>query len=272
MNWTGRRALTGTVLLLALLSACQRDHAQVHYNLAEEALIHMDLAGARKEFHAAIDASPNSPLAGQAFFELGRMDDLYGNDPQKASGHYMKSLENLKDGSIRQRVSIDLATDLEHLGKPDEALAILRGLDGSNLLSSFEPRVWDLSARILEHEGHYTEALGYYKKVSNRDPDSFRGQKAQFKIGLLENLASDPHSAQRDLERFVERYPDSPFAPVARFNLALTWDRLGDHQKALSILGSIKGSYPNQGVVLERMSEIRKEMRSAAKNSSGKGP
>ncbi len=270
MNRRGRRALTGTVLVLALISGCQKNQAQEHYNRAEEALIHMDLAGARKEFHAAIDGSPSSPLAGQAFYELGRMDDLYGNDPQRASGHYMKSLENLKDGSFRQRVSIDLASDLEHLGKPDEALAILRGLDSSNLMSSFKPRVWDLSARILEHEGHYSEALGYYKKVSDLDGDSFQGQKAQFKIGLLENLASDPHSAQRDLERFVDRYPNSPFAPVARFNLALTWNRLGDHQKALSILESIKGSYPNQGVVLERMSEIRKEMRSSGP-SPGKG-
>ena len=264
------RVLTGTLLLLSLLAGCQRNHAQAHYHRAEEALVHMDLAGARKEFHAAIKASPSSPLAGKAFYELGRMDDLYGNDPQKAAGHYMKSLENLKDGSIRQRVSIDLATDLEHLGKPDEALAILRGLDGSNLLSTFEPRVWDLTARILEHEGHYREALGYYKKVSDREPDSFRGQKAHFKIGLLESLASDLPSAQRDLGRFVKRYPDSPFTPVARFNLALTWDRLGDHQKALSILESIKGSYPNQGVVLERMSEIRKEMHSSS-SSPGKG-
>lgn len=271
VNPTGRRILSGVLLSAILLGGCQKDRAQAHFGKAEDALVHMNLAAARKEFHAAIEASPSSHLAGRAFYELGRMDDLYGNDPQKASGHYMKSLENLKDGKLRQRVSIDLATDLDHLGKPDEALAILRRLEGPDLLPSYEPRVWDLSARILEHEGRYAEALAYYKKVSARDGDSFRGQKAQFKAGLLENLTSDPHSAAADLQHFVDRYPGSPFAPIARFNLALTLDRLGDHQKALSILESIKDNYPNHDVVLQRMAEIRHEIREQSKQPDSKG-
>lgn len=223
----------------------------------------MNLVTARREFHLAVGLSPSSRLAGKAFYELGRMDDLYNNDPENASRNYMKSLENLKDGQLRQRVSLDLATDLDHLKKPDEALAILKRLDGPDLLVSYQPRVWDLSARILDHEGRYQEAISYYRKVFAIDSDSFEGQKAQFKVGLLENMMGDPKAGAMALKSFVEKYPTSAFGPVARFNLALAWDQLGQHQEALSLLQSIQGTYPNPGVIEERIRAVRKELRTA---------
>lgn len=259
-----RRGLLAVWFPLCLfLAGCHKDQAGSHFRKGTEALAHMNLVTARQEFHLAVGLSPSSRLAGKAFYELGRMDDLYNNDPENASRNYMKSLENLKDGQLRQRVSLYLATDLDHLKKPDEALAILMRLDGPDLLVSSQIRVWELSARILEHEGRYQEALSYYQKVSKSDPDSFEGQKAQFKIGLLENVTQNPQAGSLSLKAFVDKYPKSAFGPVARFNLALAWDRLGQHQQALALLQSIQGTYPNPEVVDQRIREIRKEIRDA---------
>ncbi|MHB1285178.1 MAG: tetratricopeptide repeat protein [Leptospirales bacterium] len=265
-----RRGLLAIWLPLFLfLNACHKDQAGSHFRKGTEALAHMNLVTARHEFHLAVGFSPSSHLAGKAFYELGRMDDLYNNDPENASRNYMKSLENLKDGELRQRVSLYLATDLDHLKKPDEALAILKRLDGPDLLLSSQVRVWSLSARILEHEGQYQDSLSYYQKVSKSDPDSFEGQKAQFKVGLLENLMEDPKAGSQSLQTFIDKYPKSPFGPVARFNLALSWDRLGQHAQALALLQSIQGTYPNPEVIYQRIQEVQKEIRAAAHSAPG---
>ncbi|MHB8423458.1 MAG: tetratricopeptide repeat protein [Leptospirales bacterium] len=266
MRLRARRVLFAVWLPFCLFAnGCQKDQAGSHFRKGTEALAHMNIVAARKEFHLAVGLSPSSRLAGKAFYELGRMDDLYDNDPENASRNYMKSLENLKDGQLRQRVSLDLATDLDHLKKPDEALAILKRLDSPDLLVSYRPRVWDLAARILDHEGRYQEAISYYRKVSGNDPDSFEGQKAQFKIGLLDNMMEDPKAGATALKSFIEKYPTSAFGPVARFNLALAWDQLGQYQQALTLLRSIQETYPNPGVIEERIRAIQKEIRSLPK-------
>ncbi len=243
-----------------VLAGCHRDPAIAHFERGKEALGHMDLQSARTEFHAAIRLSPSSRLAGQAFYQLGRMDDLYNNDPQNAVRNYMKSLENLKDGPARQRASLDLATDLEHLKEPDQAFAILGKLDNTDLVPAYRTRVWDLSARILEHDGQYKEALVYYRKVVAADPDSFEGQKAQFKTGLLMNILGDSEGAAKTLTAFIGQYPRSPFGPVARFNLALSLDRIGHPRRALDLLLAIQNSYPNPEVIQRRIMAVKMEI------------
>lgn len=267
MNPTHRRVALAAVLSAVLLSGgCHKDPAIAHFERGKEALGRMDLQSARNEFHEAIRLSPSSRLAGQAFYQLGRMDDLYNNDPQNAVRNYMKSLENLGDGPSRQRASLDLATDLEHLKKPDQALAILAKLDNPDLVPAYRTRVWSLSARILEHEGQYKDALGYYKKVAGADPDSFEGQKAQFKTGLLLNILGDAQGAAKVLKSFVDQYPRSPFGPVARFNLALSLDRIGHPKQALDLLLSIQDRYPNPEVIQRRIMSVKKEIQERNRN------
>jgi tetratricopeptide (TPR) repeat protein len=261
------RILFAGALGALVLAGCHRDPAIAHFERGKEALGHMDLQSARTEFNEAIRLSPSSRLAGQAFYQLGRMDDLYNNDPQNAVKNYMKSLENLKDGPARQRASLDLATDLEHLKEPDQALAILGKLDDADLVPAYRTRVWDLSARILEHNGQYKEALAYYRKVVGADPDSFEGQKAQFKTGLLMNILGDSEGAAKTLKGFIGQYPKSPFGPVARFNLALSLDRIGHPRQALDLLLAIQNSYPNPEVIQRRIMSVKMEIQDKVRKS-----
>ncbi len=252
------------VLLLIGAAGCSKNRAERKYDQGVVALEHLDLAGAREDFSGAIAKSPVARIRGKAYFRLGRMDDLYQNDPLQASQDYMKALENLQGGAIRQKVSFFLARDLDRLSRSDQALEILEKIDADSLDNEFQGRVFLLMARIYEHRENYRDASRFYKKVVRSVPDGFTGEKARYKLGLMDAFLGNSSGASVRLAAFLKRYPDSTFASVARLNLASIDEKDGQYQKALDLLNALISSYPNPALINQRIMELRKKMDSHA--------
>ncbi len=248
------------VLMILILAGCTRNRSEILYDKGIDALDHLDLVSARADFSGAIARTPSARIKGKAYFRLGRMDDLYQNDPLQATQDYMKALENLQGGGIRQKVSFFLARDLDRQGRSDQALEILEKIDPESLDNSFQGRIYLLMARIDEHREDYSKAAVYYKKVARVVPDSFSGEKARYKLGLMESFLGNTPEASSTLTAFLKRYPESPFDSVARLNLAAIDEKNGQYQKALELLNGLTASYPNPALINSRIMEIRKKM------------
>ncbi|MHB1756487.1 MAG: tetratricopeptide repeat protein [Leptospirillum sp.] len=248
------------VFLLVGQVGCSKNRAERMYDQGMVALEHLDLARAREDFTGAIAKSPVARTRGKAYFRLGRMDDLYQNDPGQASQDYMKALENLQGGVIRQKVSFFLARDLDRLSRSDQALEILEKIDADSLDSEFQGRIYLLMARIYEHRENYRDASVFYKKVVHAVPDGFTGEKARYKLGLMDAFLGNSSGASVRLTAFLKRYPDSTFASVARLNLASIDEKDGQYQKALELLTALISSYPNPALINSRIMELRKKM------------
>lgn len=258
------------LVLLFVQGGCSKNRAEKKYDQGMIALEHLDLAGAREDFSEAIAKSPIARIRGKAYFRLGRMDDLYQNDPLQASQDYMKALENLQGGAIRQKVSFFLARDLDRLSRSDQALEILEKIDSDSLDSEFQGRVYLLMARIYEHRENYLDASKFYKKVVRAVPDGFTGEKARYKLGLMEAFLGNSSGASIRLTAFLKRYPDSTFASVARLNLASIDEKDGQYQKALDLLTVLLSTYPNPALINSKIMELKKKMDSHA--SGGQQP
>jgi tetratricopeptide (TPR) repeat protein len=248
------------VFLLLSDGGCSKNRAEQKYDQGMVALEHLDLAGAREDFSGAIATSPVARIRGKAYFRLGRMDDLYQNDPLQASQDYMKALENLQGGAIRQKVSFFLARDLDRLSRSDQALEILEKIDSDSLDSEFQGRIYLLMARIYEHRENYLDASKFYERVIQAVPDGFTGEKARYKLGLMDAFLGNSSGASVRLAAFLKRYPGSTFASVARLNLASIDEKDGQYQKALDLLTALISSYPNPALINSKIMEIRKKM------------
>ncbi len=221
------------------------------------------ISEAKEDFRKAIRIAPRSGIAGMSYYRLGEIEDRFENRPDRAGENYIRALENLSDVEIRQKTSFYLARDLVRQGRFENALSVLKKLDESSPGRSLLLRSDTLSARILEREEHYRQALDRYRTVWKRAGQDPIGMHAWLKVGLLEGNLGDLAGATRDLKDFLRAYPHGPSAAVAEFNLARALTAQGHHRQALALLADVMGRYPNPDEVNAQIVEVRKKMKEA---------
>lgn len=250
-------------MVAGILSGCSKSKSRLVYHEGVNAEKAFRFQAAAADFEKAIRIAPRSGIAGLSYYRLGRIEDRYMNRPDRAVEDYIRALENLSDVDTRQKASFFLARDLLSQGRLNNALSVLKKLTESGPSEPLETRTENLTARILEREGHDRQALVLYRKVKAvRGKDgSFMGRKAWLKIGLLEGLLGTPDLAAADLSAFLRAYPHGPMAAIAEFNLARNLRALGHDRQALALLSDVMGRYPNPDEVSAQISSLRKEMK-----------
>jgi tetratricopeptide (TPR) repeat protein len=251
---------------LTLLAGCSKSKSRMVYHEGVRAEKAFRLEEAAKDYEKAIRIAPRSGIAGLSYYRLGIIEDRFMNRPDHAIEDYIRALENLSDVETRQKASFYLARDLVSRGRLNNALSVLKKLTESGPPGRLALRATNLTARILEREEHYRQALALYRKVKeNRNSaGDLMERRAWLKVGLLEGVLGDPGQSAKDLKKFLIKYPHGPMAAIAEFNLARSLSELGHDRQALALLSDVMGRYPNPDEVNTQITSIRKKMKDKA--------
>ena len=260
------RRLAGSLacgVAVALLVAAGRDHwgAQRAFSRAETAWEQGDYRRSATLFREVAERHPGHRLAPEALFRLGRVTYLFLNDPR-------------------------------------EAVRVLRLLSRREGAGPWARRAQQLLGEIFEvRQGDCRQAIVEYQRMISLDPRGEGNDEAQFAVARCSFALGDYDQARSEYELLLERYPESALRPKALAGIANTWyvtgrfgqavklyrqvaeeardpalaaeagfgvatalEEAGDLAGALVQFERVRSTYPNPGVVEQRIARARERI------------
>jgi tetratricopeptide (TPR) repeat protein len=159
-----------------------------------------------EDLEKTLSANPDSVLAlgGLAAVHIARLE------PEKAARYLTREIELREDGFHKAKALLQLAVALHQLGKPDKAE---QALNQATRMAPRLARAWYLLGDFLRIKGRFTEAIDYYERGLELDPNNVSILEKTGEIRLQRN---EPSEARTIFERILETDADN-FA--AHFNL-----------------------------------------------------
>ncbi len=260
------RLLAGSLVcgvIAAALFATARYHwgARRAFENAEAAWADGDYRRAATLFREVAERYPRHRLAPEALFRLGRGTYLFLNDPREA----VLALRAL----VRRENAGPWARPAQQL-----------------LGEIFEVRLGDCRQAIVE-----------YQRMISLDPRGEGGDGAQFAVARCSFALGDYDQARAEYELLLERYPESVLKPRALAGIANAWyvtghfeqavklyrqaqqesrdpalaaeagfgiatalEEAGDPAGALAEFERVRSTYPNPGLVEQRIARARERI------------
>lgn len=129
------------------------------------------------------------------------------------------------------------------------AIAIWEEFDPINT-NSLDPKAFFHYALSISRTGDYAQAATAYKALSQRFPDTRRGDLASFKIGYLDYDAGRLPKAIAHFRAHLGRRPQSRHADEARWFIGWSHYRLGNFSKATEGFQRLIAKHPNSGLAI----------------------
>lgn len=263
-RWARRLAVSlACGVALALGVAAARDHwgARRLFGNAEAAWDRGDFRSAVALFREVAERHPGHRLAPEALFRTGRATYLFLNDPR-------------------------------------EAVLVLRQLARHESAGPWQRRAQQLLGEIFEvRQGDCRQAIVEYQRVISLDPRGEGSAVAQFAVARCAFTLGDFEQARAEYELLLERYPESGLRPRALAGIANAWyvtgrfaqavtfyrqaqqeardpalaaeagfgvatslEEAGDLAGALVQFEHVRSTYPNPGLVEQRIARARERI------------
>jgi tetratricopeptide (TPR) repeat protein len=190
----------------------------------------------------AIYLDPNHPLA------LVSLADLYESmkKPELAVQVYDRMPAN---SPLKRNADIQRALNLEIMKKPDEAK---KQLDQLVAKDPKDTQALIALGNVLRSRKEYKEAVGIYTKAIALIKEPTRRNWSVFYFrGICEERAKDWPSAEKDLQKALELYPDQP--AVLNY-LGYSWVEQGINlDKAIKMIRRAVELQPNDGYIVDSL-------------------
>jgi tetratricopeptide (TPR) repeat protein len=164
----------------------------------------------------------NSNKIRAAEYEADGYGYFYRAQGDNASAMYMKALESFKKAYYTQKRAYTLfyiANCYEKLGKSDEALKTL-----NDLVNNFNDTVtlsltYNKMAALHINRGEPQKALEAFDKLKKTKGAPLQDLAIMQSAVILESMGKN-EEAKAQYKELVERFPNSPFAPLVRAKTA----------------------------------------------------
>ena len=212
--------------------------------LAEQALAAGQFDRASEQFGLAADeAKATDPaVASRARLGLGwaRLD---GGQPAEAAGAFAAFLADAPDDPLAPEAALAKGRALEAADQTVEALDAYATAAGAYPKSDAAPLASIARARLLVAAKRPAEAAEAYAKLdadhpgyAPKDPNAPGPDAVLSEWGWALVDADKPAEADKVFARLLEKYPESPRADDARFNLAESANQAGDRKEVVRLL------------------------------------
>jgi len=168
------------------------------------------------------------------------------------------------------QASFDLAKSYDESGASQQAVAayrqFIKGSPASPLASKAQYRI----AELLESAGDYSKAFDAYQTLITRYPDTPEFEKSVTRQVLIANaflagrklkffgleIVPSTDRAEQMFDSIIKNAPFSKNAPVAQFNLGLTFEKQGKLKEAASAYQTVLDKYPNSSIADDALYQI----------------
>ena len=169
-----------------------------------------------------------------------------------------------------EQTEFDLARSYDESGAGEQALAayrqFLKNFPASGLASKAQYRV----AEILESRGDLSKAFDAYQTLISRYPDTPEFEKSVTKQVLIANaylggkkltffgleIVPATDRAEQMFTSILKNAPFSKNAPIAQFNLGLTYEKQGKVKEAGAAYQTVLDKYPASSIADDALYQI----------------
>ncbi|MBE2205219.1 MAG: tetratricopeptide repeat protein [Chthoniobacterales bacterium] len=191
----------------------------------------------------------------------------FGQNRDQQGG--MPAAASVKPSPTEQQ-SFDLAKSYDDSGAAQQAIAaykqFIKNAPTSPLASKAQFRI----AELLEVKGDYSKAFDAYQTLITKYPDTPEFEKAVARQVLIANaflagrklkifgmeIVPSTDRAEQMFASIIKNAPFSKNAPVAQFNLGLTYERQGRLKEASSAYQTVLDKYPSSSIADDALYQI----------------
>jgi outer membrane protein assembly factor BamD len=204
----------------------------------------------------AVLVSAMVPVFGQNPSQQGRQSPVAGTPAVKISAD--------------DQAAFDLAKNYDETGDTQQAIAayrqFIKGSPASPLASRAQYRI----AELLESTGDLSKAFDAYQTLITRYPDTPEFEKSVTKQVLIANaylagrklkffgmeIVPSTDRAEQMFASIIKNAPFSKNAPIAQFNLGLTYERQAKLREAASAYQTVLDKYPTSSIADDALYQI----------------
>lgn len=169
-----------------------------------------------------------------------------------------------------EQAAFDLAKSYDESGATQQAIAaykqFIKQSPASPLASQAQYRI----AELLESQGELSKAFDAYQTLISRYPDTPEFEKSVTKEVLIANaylagrklkffgleIVPSTDRAEQMFTSIIKNAPFSKNAPIAQFNLGLTYEKQGKLKEAAAAYQAVLDKYPNSSIADDALYQI----------------
>lgn len=193
-----------------------------------------------------------------------------GQNPSQQGRDTRRGIDSSTSVSGQEQSDFDLAQSYDTNGATQQGIVayrrFLRNYPASSLASKAQFRI----AELQESMGDLTKAFDSYQTLITRYPDTPEFEKAVGKQVLIANaylagrklkflgmpIVPATDRAEQMFTSILQNAPFSKNAPIAQFNLGLTYERQGQLKEAAAAYQTVLDKYPNSSVADDALYQI----------------
>ncbi len=214
-----------------------REFSTAHYNLAYGYFKLANFTQAETWFRRYLNLPHGDILyADEAMTRLG--DCLFMQRKYSEAVNAFSSVGN-SDRNLRQYATFQMALSHGLLGDDGRKSQLLSGLAQSSQGTQLYPEILYELGRTLVQTGEYTQAIPYFRELSEKFPASHFYPKSLLEMGLISLNRGDNAGAIEYYKKILEQNPQSPEAESAIAGLENIYQELGRAHEFLSFLDGL---------------------------------
>lgn len=281
----GRALLHSGLLATLLLSAspallsCTTESAKNRFIIAEKLWSDGNYAAAVNEFEKVARKDPKGKLGQQALYRAAMTQALYLGEFSEA----IQKFRTFAELTPQEELAWDAQKQIGDIlfGRTeqyDQAVTHYRRMLKQRPNAEEAPELLYRIARSQFFTRQFSEAIGTYEEIANRFPESSWAEKARFQIGVSwftqgEQSPGESSSQQSpyrkaiaSYEKFVEKHPQSPLVPEAKFGIASCLEELDELDAAYKAYEELQSTYPSPNVIQIKLIRIRERKAQKSRN------
>jgi outer membrane protein assembly factor BamD len=169
-----------------------------------------------------------------------------------------------------EQAAFDEAEAIDNAGSSSRAISAYRRFIKNNPASPLAANAQFRIATLLEQEGRSSKAFDAYQKLVTQYPDTPDFEKAVARQVVIANeylggkkltflwlpIVPGTDRAEEMFASIVKNAPFSKNAPIAQFNLGVTYERQGNLKDAATAYQTVLDRYPNSSIADDALYQI----------------
>ena len=198
------------------------------------------------------------------------MVPVFGQNPSQQGGQSGAAGTPSVRASADDQAAFDIARSADESGDTQQALAAYRQFIKNSPASPLASQAQYRIAELLEATGDLSKAFDAYQTLITRYPDTPEFEKSVTKQVLIANeylagrklkffgleIVPSTDRAEQMFASIIKNAPFSKNAPIAQFNLGLTYERQGKLREAAAAYQTVLDKYPASSIADDALYQI----------------
>ncbi len=198
---------------------------------------------ALEEYKNFTSKYPNSPKIGEAFLRLGKCA-LVEKQYELAINSFDQAISKLADPARKAEATVSKAECLYYLKRWAECAELLKSVLDSGVSSNLIPRAMYFYARTLDQTQNYQLAISVLSEMINKYPDYPLTPLAKFLLGNLYAKTGEEENASAILAELAnDSRVNKELRIESMFRVAELYTQLGWYESAVNTYASLKSQF-----------------------------